>query len=92
MDEGESCWVYLVLKEIVITAVHPNKTLCGTSNAFSIIENLQYQLLISSKRVNLLSQVITKSDGMTINDEEIVRNMTQFRNKTMKEGTIDVYW
>jgi hypothetical protein len=36
--------------------------------------------------------VITKSDGMTIDDESIVKNMTQFRNKTQKDGTIDVYW
>jgi hypothetical protein len=37
-------------------------------------------------------EVITKSDGVTIDDEAIVKNMTQFRNKTEKEGTIDVYW
>ena len=36
--------------------------------------------------------MITKSDGGTIDDEDIVKNMTQFRNKTQKEGTIDVYW
>jgi hypothetical protein len=35
---------------------------------------------------------ITKSDGITIDDEVIVKNMTQFRGKSQKEGTIDVYW
>ena len=29
---------------------------------------------------------------MTIDDEAIVKNMTQFRGKSQKEGTIDVYW
>jgi hypothetical protein len=37
-------------------------------------------------------EVLTKSDGITIDDETIVRNMTQFRGKSKKDGTIDVYW
>jgi hypothetical protein len=37
-------------------------------------------------------EVMTKSDGMTIDDESIVQKMTQFRGKSQKEGTIDVYW
>jgi hypothetical protein len=37
-------------------------------------------------------EVLTKSDGVTIDDEAIVWNMTQFRSKHQKEGTIDVYW
>jgi hypothetical protein len=46
--------------------------------------------------LNILSppprEVLTKSDGVTIDDEVIIWNMTQFRSKHQKEGTIDVYW
>ena len=37
-------------------------------------------------------EILTKSDGMTIDDEAIVQKMTQFRGKSQKDGTIDVYW
>ena len=37
-------------------------------------------------------EVLTKSDGMTIDDEAIVQKMTQFRGKSQKDGTIDVDW
>ena len=37
-------------------------------------------------------EVLTVKDGFTIEDESVVRAMTQFRGKHPKEGTIDVYW
>ena len=36
--------------------------------------------------------VLTSSDGLTIEDEAVVKSMTQFRGKSQKDGTIDVYW
>ena len=37
-------------------------------------------------------EVWTVKEGFTIEDETVVKAMTQFRGKSAKEGTIDVYW
>ncbi len=49
---------------------------------------------MSRKEVSLSppKEVITVKEGLTIEDESIVKKMTQFRGKSQKEGTIDVYW
>ncbi len=58
----------------------------------SIFDKMMRRNATPMAKPAISKDVITGSDGITIDDEAIVKNMTQYRGKSVKEGTIDVYW
>ena len=58
----------------------------------SILDRMMRRNVTPTAKPAISKDVITGSDGIAIDDEAIVKNMTQYRGKSIKEGTIDVYW
>ncbi len=58
----------------------------------SIFDRVMRRNATPTAKPVISKDVITSSDGITIDDEAIVKKLTQYRGKSVKEGTIDVYW
>ena len=98
-------WVFLAIVVLLAITIYNYKTRwcifvsssntsvdSGLSITDSKREKTIFERILSKNEVVLRPDVITVSDGVTIEDETIVRTMTQFRGKGQKEGPSDVYW
>ena len=76
------------------TSVDSGLSITDLKRSTSAEKNIFERMMISRKdpTPGPPKEVLTVKDGLTIEDEKVVKAMTQFRGKSPKEGTIDVYW
>ena len=72
-----------------LSSSKPGTILHHSSSNNSFIDKIMRKSHLKSSSEDVPTLVNSKG---TIDDEEIVRVMTQFRSKEQKNGTIDVYW